>query len=289
MPRVPHRPPQLVGRIFRGSAAIERGLLTRKQLYGSAWRRVFHDVYVDAEVPDTHALRCRAAGLILPAGSAVTGRSAACLQGLPLGRPHEPVQVLAPSTSRCRAKGLRIHHGVLPAAQVLPGPPPVTVPARTAWEIAREPDSVEAVAALDVLLSHRYVSSQTLAAWAAAKPRSGAAAAIRLADARAESPQESRTRVRLVRAGFPAPLPQYIVRADGTFVARVDLAWPAVRVAVEYDGAWHGNSEQFRRDRARLNRLTEAGWTVPFVTAQDLADPERFGRFCAQLAAALRR
>ena len=39
-------------------------------------------------------------------------------------------------------------------------------------------------------------------------------------------------------------------------------------------------------DRRRLNRLTEAGWTVVFVTAADLHHPERV---LARIAAALTR
>nr|WP_239520910.1 DUF559 domain-containing protein [Blastococcus saxobsidens] len=69
--------------------------------------------------------------------------------------------------------------------------------------------------------------------------------------------------------------PQHTIRdAAGEFVARVDLAFPESRVAIEYDGAWHAEPGQFRRDRRRLNRLVEAGWTVLHVTAADLRDPE---------------
>jgi very-short-patch-repair endonuclease len=72
---------------------------------------------------------------------------------------------------------------------------------------------------------------------------------------------------------------------DGpTFVARVDFAWVAQRLALEYDGLWHAEPGQFRRDRDRLNRLTAAGWRVVFVTAADLHRPELL---LARLRAAL--
>jgi very-short-patch-repair endonuclease len=57
-------------------------------------------------------------------------------------------------------------------------------------------------------------------------------------------------------------------------VARVDLAYPELRLAIEYDGAWHDERGQFTKDRRRLNRLAAAGWTVLHVTAADLHDPE---------------
>ncbi|MBB3676593.1 endonuclease domain-containing protein [Modestobacter versicolor] len=74
------------------------------------------------------------------------------------------------------------------------------------------------------------------------------------------------------------------MRQHGRFVARVDFAWPAQRVAVEYDGLWHRDPRQFAADRARLNRLTAAGWRVVFVTAADLHRP---GDVIARVAAAL--
>ena len=60
--------------------------------------------------------------------------------------------------------------------------------------------------------------------------------------------------------------------ANGDFVARVDLAFPDQRVAIEYDGAWHAEPGQFAKDRRRLNALVAAGWTVLHVTAADLPD-----------------
>ena len=82
---------------------------------------------------------------------------------------------------------------------------------------------------------------------------------------------------------------QYVVKAeDGRFIARVDLAFPEAKVAVEYDGAWHGEPGQFRRDRERLNRLTAAGWRVIFVTAADLRSPEALLRRIANALGAPR-
>ena len=67
-------------------------------------------------------------------------------------------------------------------------------------------------------------------------------------------------------------------------MARVDFGWPDLKVAVEYEGRWHGERQNVERDRHRLNRLTAAGWTVVFATAEDLADP---ARLLARIAAAL--
>jgi very-short-patch-repair endonuclease len=69
-------------------------------------------------------------------------------------------------------------------------------------------------------------------------------------------------------------VPQFTVRDDRLgFVARVDLALPELKVAIEYDGAWHGDAPQLTKDRRRMNALTAAGWKILFVTAADMRDP----------------
>ncbi len=107
-----------------------------------------------------------------------------------------------------------------------------------------------------------------------------------LTDGLAQSPQETRLRLLLHASRLPLPTAQYRVRdATGREVARVDFAWPEQRVAVEYEGRWHGRPQQVALDRARLNRLTAAGWRVVFVTAEDLRDPDRLvARVAAVLA-----
>lgn len=284
-----HRPTELKRSYFRGSEAISRGLLTRSQLRSSAWQPLFRDVYADADLRVTHLLKCRAAVLLLPPYAALTGRSAACLARLPLGEPNDLVQVIVPAGRQFQAQGMHVRRAWLPPTHVESGKPPVTVPQRTAWEIARGPDVIEAVTALDILFHYRYLRPGAMDSWVAAYPRSRAARALGLADGRAESPQESRTRVRLTLSGFPPPIPQYDVEAGGAFIARVDLAWPTARVAVEYDGGHHADFRQLSNDRVRLNKLVDAGWVVFHLTSRDLTDPERFARFTTQLRAALAR
>jgi very-short-patch-repair endonuclease len=56
----------------------------------------------------------------------------------------------------------------------------------------------------------------------------------------------------------------------------VDLAWPELRLCVEFDG-WktHGTREAFARDRSRDRELFPLGWTVLRYTWDDVVrDPE---------------
>lgn len=54
---------------------------------------------------------------------------------------------------------------------------------------------------------------------------------------------------------------------------RIDLAFPAVRVAIEVDGwAWHVDAERFANDRRKQNALVGAGWMPLRFTWHDLAN-----------------
>ena len=268
---------------------MRRGLLTRHQLHSSAWQRLFPDVYACADLPVTHELRTAAVVRVLLPGAVASGRSAAVLWDVGLIEAADDVEVTLPASSRAGAvSGVRVTRRVLPKEDTtVRRGTPVTTPLRTALDLGRIEPVDDAVIALDRFLSTGLVFLDEVRA--AALRVSGRdcrriRAALDLADGVAESPQETRLRLLLHRAGLPRPIAQYRIRVDGRFVARPDFAWPEHRLALEYDGAWHGEPSQFRRDRERLNRLTAAGWRVIFVTAADLRDP---ARLIARIAQAL--
>lgn len=287
MPPAPTIPSQLTSDVFRGSAVLEAGVLTRKQLRGATWRRLFHDVYVHRDVPVTHELRARAAIALLPK-AVVTGRSAAVLWDVELAGPEDDVEVtLAPETPMVRIAGLRTRRAALDAAHVwyrrgLPTTSPEATSARLAADLAED----AAVAAVDQLIQTRAVDLVGIRRYAEGLRGPGAARARRvasLADGLAGSPQETRLRLLFGRSHLPTPVAQFTIR-DANGVLRVDFAWPEHKVAVEYDGLWHAENGQFAKDRHRLNRLRAAGWQVVFVTAAMLYEPDRL---IAMIAAAL--
>lgn len=63
-------------------------------------------------------------------------------------------------------------------------------------------------------------------------------ALLRTRDA-VESPKETQTRLMIVDAGLPEPVIQHEVWNGGEFVARLDLAYPDRRIAIEYEGDGH--------------------------------------------------
>lgn len=290
VPPPPFRPPALRGKVFRGSTQVAAGLVTRSQLRSSAWQRLFADVYACATVQVRHDLRARAVGsLLLPTG-VICGRSAAVLWGVPLAGPDDDVEcTIRPEVRAGAMRGVSLNRRSLhPDEVVVRRGVRVTSPTRTALDLARVSPEEEAVVCLDRLVRAGLVPLDALRSAAAALTGVGCRQvrrAVSLADGLAESPQETRVRLLLRSSPLPPPVAQHTVRtAGGCFVARVDFAWPDRKVALEYEGVWHGEAQHVGRDRRRLNALTAEGWTVLFVTAADLRDPVAL---VARIAAAL--
>ncbi|TYC01029.1 DUF559 domain-containing protein [Micromonospora sp. WP24] len=149
---------------------------------------------------------------------------------------------------------------------------PRTSPGQAAWETAVWLEPVRAVGIVDTLLAGGLTDPGELTAIADANAgRPGAQRArwvFGLADGGAQSPPESHLRVRLVLAGLPRPVAQHPVRLPSGLILHPDLAWPQLRVAIEYDGHWHADPERLHTDRKRLNQLVAAGWLVLHVTSR---------------------
>jgi hypothetical protein len=80
---------------------VVEGLLTRKQLRSSSWRRLRQDVYADVALAVTHRLMVSAVGLTLLEGAGFTGRSGATLWGVKdVATVTDPVEVLVPAGPR---------------------------------------------------------------------------------------------------------------------------------------------------------------------------------------------
>lgn len=86
-----------------------------------------------------------------------------------------------------------------------------------------------------------------------------------------ESELEKRFTALTRRFGLPAFSLQHEVWESGRFVARIDAAYPELKLAVEVDGFEHHSSpDAFQRDRTRQNRLVALGWTVLRFTWNDV-------------------
>jgi very-short-patch-repair endonuclease len=82
---------------------------------------------------------------------------------------------------------------------------------------------------------------------------------------------ETRLRMLLVLARLPRPEAQVSLNdSNGRFLGRVDLYYPAQRLALEYDGGTHRTS--LIEDDRRQNLLLNAGYHVLRFTVADIRE-----------------
>ena len=82
---------------------------------------------------------------------------------------------------------------------------------------------------------------------------------------------ETKLKQLLRRHDLPIPAFQYEIYHGGRFVARVDAAYPELRIAIEYDSYEHHTGKQaIVRDNDRRNILRRIRWQVVTFTAADL-------------------
>ncbi len=255
--------------------------LTRRQIADlvrtGQWQHPDRGTYL---VPGAHPLRSRVRAALLRRPDAVACEiTAARLLGfgcLPTARHDEPVHLLCPRRSaRRQPDGVVLHWNDLPPTHVTDvcGIPTTSAPHTLADMVLRR-GREDAVALMDATLRTGHLTDLN-AARSLVFGRRGAAARSpwwQCADGRAESPLETRLRLLLADAGLPPAQLQWPVRnAAGRVVARLDLAWPSVRLDVEADGAVvHADPHALYRDRYRQNMLTTLGWTVLRFTWVDV-------------------
>jgi hypothetical protein len=271
------------GDIFTRQEALARGLSGRgltKLVRAGNIARVGNGVYRNGTVADVRDPRAISRAMRAP----VSHASSAAWLGAEL--PFAPTRLhLTAERSRGRradcVEGVRLHRADLaPSEVVIVRGVEVTGPVRTVLDIARSMPVTEAVAIGDSMcrLGHTTPAEIETAAIALASGP-GRQAAVNVAqflDPRAESVFVSITRVEMAIGGLPAPTPQLnIIDRNGVWIARVDFAWPELRLILECDGfEFHGNREAFERDRRRWSALTRAGWRIVIVTWRDvLGDP----------------
>lgn len=146
---------------------------------------------------------------------------------------------------------------------------------RTAFDLGRRLDGEEPVIRIDALLNATGVPVHEISALAqrhqGARNIRQLRGVLQLVDGGAESPQETRVRLLLVKAGLPRPETQ--IRLGKR---RVDMGWREYQVGVEYDGEQHWtNPREHAGDIGRLEYLAGLGWTIVRVSAWHLRkDPD---------------
>ena len=253
-------------------------------LHAGLLRTLWVGVVVDGR--RVHDVRTRAAAALLIVGpdAVVCGQTAAALHGCTAAMCPD-VHVLVPYDRNPRKrKGLVVHHSCFYSGQVveLDGLRTLTIEQTVADLLctARPADAL-AVADETLRLAEGRCDELRRSVLRRLRARPDPRGTVRgaalwdLASPRAESAPESWIRLLIIELGFPLPDVNFaLLSPGGRELYRLDLAWPELRIALEYDGhAAHAGREE--QDAAREEDLRRRGWIVVRARAADLADPTR--------------
>lgn len=287
----------------------QHGLVTRGQLTGAglspgrlqrwldAGRLVAArpSVYRLAGAPVTWEQRLLAAVLSAGGGAMASHRSAGRLWGLLDG---DAVEITVGADRRPRLPGAVVHRSgdVAGAHAVCRDGIPATTPLRLLADLGAVLSHAAVEDVLDAALARRLVTvagAEHALDEVGRRGRAGAGVLRDILDRRAlardrpDSLLEPRMARLLRSAGLPPAAFQHELRHSGRFVARVDFAYPAVRLAIEVDGwAPHSSPAAFQSDLTRQNALVALGWTVLRFTWGDVV--HRPDAVAAQVAGVLR-
>ncbi|WP_374968655.1 hypothetical protein [Terrabacter sp. BE26] len=246
--------------------------VTDWQLRTPAFRRLFHDVYVERAAELTPALVAQAALLLAP-DATVSHHSAARLWGAIV--PDDGLVHLACPDRRPQVEGISAHRMGTGKRTTRWRGLPLTTPAQTFVDLAAELMLVDLVVLGDSLVRRGRVTSDMLLEAAAQHRGAGGRLARRaaaLVRADVDSAMETRLRLLMVLAGLPEPVVNHKVRwPDGRVRFRFDLSFPDARLVIEYDGWQHVESQgQWGSDIGRREWLDRNDWRIVVLIAKDL-------------------
>lgn len=295
--------------------ASQQSLVTRRQvlaaggsesvvdrrLASGVWEVAERGVYALAGVAWTWR-RCLAAVVLSVGGAQASHRSAAVLLGVRWDdRAVAPIELTVP-TGRMPLRSFERTRSRLPGVPVivhecvdLDRSParlvdgiPTTGPLRLAVDLGSVVPFEQYRRAVALLRRHHAVdwpSLDRVYRQHSIQGRNGCGALRDLlelhfgAEGAPEEVIEARCADLLVAAGLPLPEHQFeVVRPDGR-IARLDLAYPELRIGIETDGRVHGEEEVRQADAVRRNQLRLLGWTILHFTWEDVVHrPEQVVR-----------
>ncbi|EHB54091.1 hypothetical protein MycrhDRAFT_4554 [Mycolicibacterium rhodesiae JS60] len=250
--------------VFIGSEAYAAGKVTKYDLR-ARYQRLLPNVYTSKGAPPSLRDRIVATWLWSQREGVIAGVAASALRGAKWVDRNAVVEVNWPG--RKSLTGVQICRDTLLDSEITSRHGmAVTSIERTAFDLARRGPAVKAVQRLDALAAATKFDIGDVLAVAENHPHvrelRRVPRLLGLVDAGAQSPKETWLRLLLMDAGFPRPDTQIpVLRQDGYSHYFLDMGWPDVMVAVEYDG------EQHRLDRGiygddvvRSEYIVRVGW-----------------------------
>lgn len=261
---------------FRGSSSA----VSKNRLRGPGYHRIGHDLYVLRDADVDLSARVDAARLVFPDGVPCLFTSALMLK-LPVDDDGLVHLDRGPGAARSRRKAIKVHRFGIPKEQQhdLKGIPVADGP-RSFADLS-EHLGLEALVALGDVVARRWDTEDIEAAVRAHGSRPGAVLlrqALPLLDKGADSPAETRARLRLHAAGFVRLRHKVVVRdVGGGWLGEPDLADEVARVGVQHEGAIHflKGERQRMKDVGRDEVMRAEGWEIVISTAEDDRRPDK--------------
>lgn len=266
-----------MGEVIRGSEAIARGELTEWAL--RRWHRpIVRGVYVPKGQLVTVEDRALGAWLWSKRSAVITGVAASALHGAKWVDADVPIEIRMDCSRP--PPGIIARDNTLPDDEVMYlGDLPVTIPARTAFDLGRYLPRGQALARLDALMRARPFATEDVQLLAKRYKGARGMRQLRellpLVDGGAASPQETRLRLLFIDNGFPKPTTQIPVYDEWGFLVRtIDMGWEDFMVGAEYDGDQHRTSRlQYVKDMKVWPELARLGWDMVRAIKED-CDPD---------------
>lgn len=232
---------------------------------------------------------CRAYEPLLRPGEAFSHATAAMLYGAPLPASHSsasPLHIISPTVTRSRTAGTVGHRSTGKVPITVRFGLPVAAPAVTWMQLAASLTPEDLTAVGDFLITgipHGKGGEGSLATIeeladvledrAGCRGARGARWAIEHIRVGPASRMETLLRLAIVAAGLPEPVIGHpVVVEGGPLTLHPDLAYPELKIAIEYEGAGHRDAGRWERDIERRELFEDAGWRVIRVTRQALFD-----------------
>src|SRR5262245_29977339 len=259
-------------RVITRAQARSGGLTNRQielRIASGALEIVHPGVYRIAGSFRSARQRAMAAALWCGPDALLSHGTAAALFRLPVTEPEVP-HLVVPHSVRRRSDAIELHRTVTLERRdryQVDGLP-VTSPTRTIIDLSARLDGEELENTFET--ARRFgLTTKTVLERRANEQRVPKTLrdVLRVVDGR---PKESKLEVktaRLLRAhGLQPEVTQHRVEKY-----RIDFVWLAILLGVECDGFdWHGNRLAWKRDRRRIARIEDLGWSLVHVTWDDV-------------------
>jgi len=280
------------------SQAVQSGLSPqqiRAELERSTLRQVAPHVYGIHGAPSTWRQALMAATLTANRAGVVSHRAAAQLQLLD-GFDRDLREVTVPRGRRLRMNGVIVHQSPLAGHHwLLVDGIPCTSLARTLVDLRQVCTEEEVIRAIDSFqrMGHSLAWLEQIATELQRPGQRGTSFVLsEVRERRASGAVRGSWMERLIEMAIASPaLPslalQHVIRdAEGGFVARVDMAFPALRLGIEaHSRSFHTGTHQELVDQRRENRAIAEGWQFLYFGWADRKTPAQARAFLEKVVA----